>query len=216
MYRYITKDNIGEFSKEDIVTPEYNLQNRMDCWKFISSYVSYYKFMENWDGVANTLLRLVLIRLQLLSYEGTQRKDESEEDYLKRLATAKHTSFRVVNDFVSVGDWFDGCGCKKVYSKEDFIRKLDELEMKLSILMGGTGIEQDVRYAYWRYVGCLCYIVNHVRRGLPVGSAFIMEVSIKLDQTDKIIRDALENKLSEFDCRIWNIGSSDLHLYISK
>lgn len=31
MYRYITKDNIGEFSKEDIVTPEYNLQNRMDC-----------------------------------------------------------------------------------------------------------------------------------------------------------------------------------------
>lgn len=70
MYKYITKDNLAEFSDRDAVTPNYELSKRVDCWRFISSYISFFGFREQWSSRENEMLKAILLRLQHLAYDG--------------------------------------------------------------------------------------------------------------------------------------------------
>lgn len=216
MYKYITKDNLAEFSDRDAVTPNYELSKRVDCWRFISSYISFFGFREQWGSRENEMLKAILLRLQHLAYNGVKLKNETDLEFLKRFAVARSVDLRMYNEFVSVKDWNEGCGCSKVYELETFRGMLDRLLVHL--LMGFCGsmdIYEDVEYSFREYLECLCFLVNSVRKGEEVDEGYCERLWERVWRIDDVLQYSLKSLLPlGYRCATLRRWDSEFYLFL--
>lgn len=226
MFKYITKDNLGEFSDRDVVTPGYDFSNRVDCWRFITSYVSYYKFRENWGNRENEMLKAILLRLQLLAFDGVKHSvyngsrldGETDLEFLKRFSIARSVDLRMYNDFVSVVDWFEGCGCSKVYREDVFPGMLDRFSVYLLMNFVGNGdIYEDIEYSFREYLECLCFLINSVRKGEEVDEGYSERLWERVWRIDDMLQYSLKSLLpSGYRRAVLRRWDSEFYLFLSE
>lgn len=198
MYRKITNLNKQEFSKEDVVIKGYDFRDVSQCWVFISSYIEYTKFMENRSILEYELLRSVLLRLQWISKEGKRRKGESTNEYLIRLGTSEQTSLQMRNDFVCVGDWEESMGTGKVFPSKEIPGLLDRLCVQVSMQLGTMyDVFEDLEYAFWEYLECLCCIIKHLSEKRNLDDGFLDRITAHLKIIDTQLIYYIEDTCSE-------------------